>query len=77
MKVDYLTVQVWRATREACSGNLAVSGTIPAFALVHRETKKNLCRDARSQDLPDTGLLASLPASKQKTVVRLQVRTET
>ena len=39
MKVDYLRVQVWRATCEACSGNLEVSGTIPAFALVHRETK--------------------------------------
>ena len=37
MKVDYLTVQVRRATCEACSGNLDVSGTIPAFALVARE----------------------------------------
>ena len=54
MKVDYLTVQVWRATCEACSGNLEVSGTIPAFAVVHRETKKNVYRDDRSQDLPDT-----------------------
>ena len=34
MKVDYLRVQVWRATCEACSGNLEVSGTIPAFAQV-------------------------------------------
>ena len=32
------------ATCEACSGNLEVSGTITAFAVVHRETKKNLCR---------------------------------
>ena len=54
MKVDYLGVQVGRATCEACSGNLDVSGTIPAFALVPRETKKNLCRESRSQDLPDT-----------------------
>ena len=54
MKVDYLRVQVGRATYEACSGNLEVSGTIPAFALVHRETKKNLCRDGLSQDLPNT-----------------------
>ena len=54
MKVDYLTVQVGRATCEARSGNLEVSGTIPAFAVVHRETKKNRCRDGRSQDLPDT-----------------------
>ena len=56
MKVDYLTVQVGRATCEACSGNLEVSGTIPAFAVLHRETKKNLCRDGRSQDLPVTDL---------------------
>ena len=54
MKVDYLRVQVGKAKCEACSGNLDVSGTIPAFALVHRKTKKNLCRDGRSQDLPVT-----------------------
>ena len=54
MKMDYLRVQVWRATCEACSGNLEVSGTIPAFAVVHRETKRNRCQDGRSQDLPDT-----------------------
>ena len=41
MKVDYLRVHV-------------VSETIPAFTLVRRETKKNLCRDGLSQDLPDT-----------------------
>jgi len=29
-------------------------GTISAFACRHRETKKNLCRGGRSQDLPDT-----------------------
>ena len=73
MKVDYLTVQVWRATCEACSGNLAVSGTVPAFAVVRRETKRNLCRDGRSQDLPDT----DFPASKQTRTVRLQVRIGT
>ena len=54
MKVDYLRVQVGTATCEACSGNLEVSGTIPAFALVHRKTKKNLRRDGRSQGLPGT-----------------------
>ena len=54
MKDDYLTVQVGRATCEACSGNLEVSETIPAFAAVHRETKRNRCRDDRSQDLPGT-----------------------
>jgi hypothetical protein len=30
------------------------AGTIPAFALGPRKTKKNLCRDGRSQDLPVT-----------------------
>ena len=29
-------------------------GTISAFAYRQRETKKNLCRDGRSQDLPST-----------------------
>ena len=29
-------------------------GTISAFAYRHRETKKNLHRGSRSQDLPDT-----------------------
>ena len=54
MKVDFLRIQLGRAICEVCIGNLEVSGTIPAFAQVHRETKKNLCRDGRSQDLPDT-----------------------
>ena len=44
MKVDYVTIQVWKATCEAYSGNLEISGTIPAFAVLHRETKKNMCR---------------------------------
>ena len=42
-KVDYLRVKVGRATCETCSGNLEVSGTIPAFALIQSETNKNLC----------------------------------
>ena len=33
---------------------LGVLGTISAFTFRHRETKKNLCRGGRSQDLPDT-----------------------
>ena len=33
---------------------LGVLGTISAFAVRHREIKKNLCRGGRSQDLPDT-----------------------
>jgi hypothetical protein len=33
-----------------------MAGTIPAFALGPRKTKKNLCRDDWSQDLPDTDL---------------------
>ena len=31
---------------------LGILGTISAFAYRHREAKKNLCRDGRSQDLP-------------------------
>jgi hypothetical protein len=54
MKVDYLTVQVWRATCEACSGNLEVSGTIPAFAVVHKENQEKPCVEmAGLQDLLD------------------------
>jgi hypothetical protein len=30
------------------------TGTIPEFVLGPRKTKKNLCRDGRSQDLPVT-----------------------
>jgi hypothetical protein len=30
------------------------TGTNPTFALGPRKTKKNLCRDGRSQDLPVT-----------------------
>ena len=33
---------------------LGILGTIPAFASRHRETKKNMCRGGRSQDLPNT-----------------------
>ena len=33
---------------------LGMFGTISAFAYRHRETKKNLCRGGRSQDLPNT-----------------------
>ena len=33
---------------------LGFLGTISAFAYRHKETKKNLCRSGRSQDLPDT-----------------------
>jgi hypothetical protein len=32
------------------------TGTIPALALGPRKTKKSLCRDDRSQDLPATDL---------------------
>jgi hypothetical protein len=55
MKVDYFRFSYERATWEACSGNLEKkTGTIRAFALGPRETKKNLCRDGWSQDLPVT-----------------------
>jgi len=32
----------------------SLGNRLSAFAYRHRETKKNLCRDARSQDLPTT-----------------------
>jgi hypothetical protein len=32
------------------------TGNVPAFALGPSKTKKNLCRDGRSQDLPATDL---------------------
>jgi hypothetical protein len=39
----------------SCSGNLEKkTGTNPAFALGPRKTKKNLCRDGRSEDIPVT-----------------------
>jgi hypothetical protein len=55
MKVDYSrfswgglhgkrVVETWKGK----------TGTIPAFALGPRKTKKNLCRDDRSQDFPAT-----------------------
>jgi hypothetical protein len=43
MKVDYSRFSYGMATWEACSGNLEKkTGTIPAFALGPRKTKKNL-----------------------------------
>jgi len=33
---------------------LGILGTISAFAYRHRETKKNMCRGVRSQDLSNT-----------------------
>ena len=48
---------------------LGVLGTISAFPYRHRETKKNMCRDGRSQDLLDTDLQ---PAIRQLKYVRQQ-----
>ena len=48
---------------------LGVSGTIAAFAFKHKETKKNLCRGDRSQDLLDTDFQ---PAIRQLKYVRQQ-----
>jgi len=42
-------------TRKFKSGGLRSNmGTISPFTYRHRETKKNLCRGGRLQDLPDT-----------------------
>jgi hypothetical protein len=50
VKVDYSTFS-WGGLHGNHVGNLEkkITGTIPAFALGPRKTKKNLCRDGRSQ----------------------------
>ena len=45
---------------------LGILGSISAFAYRHRETKKNLCRGGRSQDLPNTDLEPAVRHLKQK-----------
>jgi len=55
MEVDYLDLagegymgsMQWQLGREM--------GTIRAFASRTQENQENLCRDGRSQDLPDSG----------------------
>jgi hypothetical protein len=53
MKVDYFRFSFrglhWKPVVVIWKGK---TGTILAFALGSRRTKKNLCRDDRSQDLP-------------------------
>ena len=44
----------WEGYMRSVYWQLGVLGTISAFAFRHRETKKNLCRGGRSQDLPNT-----------------------
>jgi len=41
-------------------------GTISAFAFRHRETKRNLCRGGRSQDLPNTDFYPAVRHLKYK-----------
>ena len=43
---------------------LGMLGTISAFAYRHRETKKNLCRGDRSQDLPSTDFQPAVTSSR-------------
>jgi len=43
----YVGSMQWQLGREI--------GTIPAFASRTQENQENLCRDGRSQDLPDSG----------------------
>ena len=45
---------------------LGILGTISAFAFRHRETKKNLCRDDRSRDLPNTDFQPAVRYLKKK-----------
>ena len=52
---------------------LGILGTISAFAYRHRETKKNLCRGGRSQDLPNTDFqpaVRRLKLKKKKNLVQ-------
>jgi hypothetical protein len=54
-KVDYSRFS-WGGLHEkhVVATGKGKTGTIPVFALGSRKTKKNLCRDGRSQDLPVT-----------------------
>ena len=45
---------------------LGILGTISAFAYRRRETKKNLCRGGRLQDLPNTDLQPAVRHLKKK-----------
>jgi hypothetical protein len=55
MKVDYSRFSWGGLHRKHVVATGKVKpGTIPAFALGPRKTKKKLCRDDRSQDLPVT-----------------------
>jgi hypothetical protein len=65
MNIYYSRFSLWRATWEACSGNLEkqITGTIPAFALGPRKTKRNLCRDGRSQERDGRSQEMVLPVS--------------
>ena len=45
---------------------LGMLGTISAFAYRRRETKKNLCRGGRSQDLPNTDFQSAVRHLKLK-----------
>jgi len=44
----------WEGHMRSMQLQLGFLGTISAFAFRHRETKKNLRRGGRLQDLPDT-----------------------
>jgi hypothetical protein len=55
MKVDYSRFS-WGGLhgKHVVATGKGKTGTIPEFALGPRKTKRNLCRDGRSQDLPVT-----------------------
>jgi hypothetical protein len=55
IKVDYCGFSWgWLHGKHVAETGKGKTGTIPAFALGPRKTKKNLCRDGRSQDIPVT-----------------------
>ena len=54
---------------------LGILGTISAFAFRYKETKKNLCRCGRSQDLPSTDLQPAVWQSRKKSNAHSTTKT--
>jgi hypothetical protein len=53
-----------------------ITGTIPVFAVGPRKTKKNLCRDGRSQDLPATDFWEGETVIEGRLCIRFGVNGE-
>ena len=55
---------------------LGILGTVSAFVFRHRETKKNLCRGGRSQDLPTTDFQPAVWHLKKKKKVKKKKKAQ-